>query len=131
MSMIATNQTEKKIHLKFLLSQLWYGKVNTVLEYLKTQVTAKNRDKLSELIGYLGKHQLEIINYDCRSRVGKTIGSGRVEKGVDLVVGRRQKHKAMSWRPCGSKALALLKLAELNGQWQQLWFSAPSCLINK
>lgn len=123
MSMIAINQTEKTIHLKFLHSQLWQGKVTTVIEYLKTQVTARNRDKLSELIGYLVKHSSEIINYDCRSKASKTIGSGRMEKGVDLVVGRRQKHKAMSWRPTGSKALALLKVAELNGQWQQLWFS--------
>ncbi|MBD2306750.1 hypothetical protein H6G17_14685 [Chroococcidiopsis sp. FACHB-1243] len=28
----------------------------------------------------------------------------------------------MSWRPLGSKALCLLKVVELNGQWQQLWF---------
>jgi len=41
MSMIAINQADKKIHLKFLLSQLWHGKVTTVLEYLKTQVTAR------------------------------------------------------------------------------------------
>ena len=52
----------------------------------------------SELISYLEKHQAEIINYNRRSRAGKTIGSGQMEKGVDLAVGRRQKHKAMSWR---------------------------------
>ena len=112
MSTIAINQAEKKAYLKFLLSQLWHGKVTTVLKYLKTQVTARNPDKLSELTGYLKKHSSKIINYDCRSKAGKTIGSGRMEKGVDLAVGRRQKHKAMSWRPSGSKALALLKVAE-------------------
>ena len=26
----------------------------------------------------------------------------------------------------GSRALSLLKVAELNGQWQQLWFPAPA-----
>jgi hypothetical protein len=45
-------------------------------------------------------------------------------KGVDLTVGSRQKHRGMSWSPKGSKALCLLKVAELNGQWQQLWFPA-------
>jgi hypothetical protein len=30
------------------------------------------------------KHQAEIINYKRRSQAGKTIGSGRVEKGVHL-----------------------------------------------
>ncbi|MDV2997212.1 MAG: hypothetical protein N4J56_006917 [Chroococcidiopsis sp. SAG 2025] len=79
---------------------------------------------IPELIGYLEKHQLEIINYECRRRAGKTIGSGRMEKAVDLTVGQRQKNKGMSWRPNGSRALSLLKVAELNGQWQQLWFPA-------
>lgn len=73
------------------------------------------------MIGYLQKHQSEIINYEKRAAVGKTIGSGRVEKGVDLVVGHRQKKKGMSWRPTGSLALAILKVVELNGQWQQIW----------
>lgn len=70
--------------------------------------------------GYLSKHQSEIINYNRRSRAGKTIGSGQVKKGVDLTVGSRQKNRGMSWSPKGSKALCLLKVAELNGQWQQL-----------
>jgi len=69
-------------------------------------VRVRNPEKWSELIGYLEKHQSEIINYNRRRLVGKTIGSGRMEK-VDLTVGRRQKKKAMSWRPKGSKALSL------------------------
>lgn len=73
------------------------------------------------MIGYLEKHQAEIINYNRRRRVGKTIDSGRMEKGVDLTVGRRQKKKGMSWRPQGSRSLSLLKE---NRQWQQLWFPA-------
>lgn len=55
----------------------------------------RNPEKWSELIGYLEKHQSEIINYNRRRLVGKTIGSGRMEKGVDLTVGRRQKKKAL------------------------------------
>ncbi|MDZ4879010.1 MAG: hypothetical protein CLLPBCKN_008448 [Chroococcidiopsis cubana SAG 39.79] len=126
MSMIATNKLEKTKHLKFLFSQLWHGSTAIALEYLKHQVQARNLDKWQELIGYLEKHQPEIINYKRRSSAGKTIGSGRVEKGVDLTVGQRQKNKGMSWRPLGSRALSLLKVAELNGQWQQLWFPAQA-----
>jgi len=126
MSMIAINKIEKSKHLKFLLSQLWQGNPTIALEYLSNHVVGKNQDKWQELIGYLEKHQPEIINYNRRSRAGKTIGSGQVEKGVDLTVGSRQKHRGMSWRPKGSKALCLLKVAELNGKWQQLWFPAQS-----
>jgi hypothetical protein len=124
LSMIAFNKAERSMYLKFLLSQLWQGKTTVVLEYLKHQVVPRNQDKLQELIGYLERHQSEIIDYNRRSRAGKTIGSGRMEKGVDLVVGHRQKNKGMSWRPQGSKALSLLRIAELNGQWSQLWFPA-------
>ncbi len=57
-----------------------------------------------------------------RRQAGKTIGSGRMEKGVDLVISNRQKHKGMSWRALGSRALAILKVVECNGQWRQIWF---------
>lgn len=122
MSMIAANKLEKAQHLKFLFSQLWQGNTASVLEYLKHQVQARNLDKWQELIRYLEKHQPEIINYKRRSQAGKTIGSGRIEKGVDLTVGQRQKNKGMSWSRLGSRALSLLRVVELNGQWQQLWF---------
>ena len=76
---------------------------------------------LAELVGYLHKHTDEIIDYGRRQSIGKSIGSGRMEKAVDQVIGSRQKKKGMSWSKAGSQALALLKIAELNGQWQQLW----------
>jgi len=89
------------VYLQLTLSELFYYSTdfsNTLLEYLREYVVAKNQDKWQELVGYLEKHQPEIINYNRRIRAGKTIGSGRVEKGVDLTVGSRQKHKGMSWR---------------------------------
>ena len=127
MSMIAPNKIEKAKHLKFLFSQFWHGNTVAALEYLKYQVAPRNQDKWQELIGYLEKHQHEIINYKRRSQAGKTIGSGRrVDKGVDLIVGSRQKNKGISWSRLGSRALSLLRVVELNGQWQQLWFPAQA-----
>ena len=126
MSMIARNKQEKSEHLKFLFYHLWRGETQGVIEYLQQNVQAKNPDKLKELLGYIQKHQAEIINYERRQKVGKTIGSGRAEKGVDRVVGYRQKKKGMSWCTLGSHSLALLKVLELNGRWQQFWFpNAP------
>jgi hypothetical protein len=63
---------------------------------------------LPSRVTYLEKHQAEIIDYGRRQRAGKPIGSGRMEKGVDQVIGVRQKHKGMSWSPTGSKALGIL-----------------------
>lgn len=126
MSMIARNKVEKSMHLRELFRHLWHGRVQEALEYLHTQVQPRNGEKLAELVGYLEKHRTDIIDYQRRKQVGKPIGSGRVEKGVDQVIGHRQKRKGTSWRPKGSKALAILKILELNGQWQQAWFSAQA-----
>ncbi len=75
MSMIAVNKSEKTVHLKFLIAQVWLGLVDNAIEYLRTQVTVRNQEKWSELIGYLEKHQSEIINYNCRRCAGKTMVS--------------------------------------------------------
>ncbi len=122
MSMIAQDKEDKAAHLKVLIPKLWLGQVDDAIAYLETQVTPRREDKWRELTRYLGKHKAEIVNYNRRSRAGKTIGTGRMERGVDLTIGRRQKKKGISWRPKGSRALALLKVVELNNQWNQLWF---------
>ncbi len=122
LSMITRNKAEKTEHSKFLFCNLWRGNTRDVLTYLKTQIKARNQKKLDELITYITKHQSEIINYELRRKTGKTIGSGRMEKGVDIVIGHRQKHKGMSWSSLGSKALAILKVTECNGKWRQTWF---------
>ncbi len=126
MSMIAQNKTDKATHATKILTLLWRGDTTAAITYLKTQIAVRNREKQQELLTYLTKHQAEIIDYERRQQAGKSIGSGRMEKAVDQVIGHRQKHKGMSWRPQGSRALALLKVLELNGGWQQFWFPSTA-----
>jgi len=102
MSMIAQSKPEKQAHLKVLLAQLWRGQTQAAIDYIRHQVVARNREKWQELLAYLDKHQHEIIHYERRQKAGKPIGSGRVEKAVDQVIGHRQKHKGTS---CCSKYL--------------------------
>lgn len=54
------------------------------------------------------------IDYERRQTAGKTIGSGRMEKAVDQVIGYRQKDRGMSWTQAGTRALALLQVDALN-----------------
>ncbi len=122
MSMVARTKQEKAVHIAHLLAHLWHGRTDATLAYLQTAVCPKNTKQLEALVTYLEKHQAEIIDYGRRQRAGKPIGSGRMEKGVDQVIGARQKHKGRSWSPTGSKALGILKVVELNQQWEQLWF---------
>ena len=122
LSMISRNKLEKKEHSKNLLLYLWRGENAQAMNYLLSKIQTRNQQKLDELKTYLRKHESEIIDYERRQKVGKSIGSGRMEKAVDIVIGHRQKRKGMSWTSLGSKALAILKVVELNGEWQQFWF---------
>jgi hypothetical protein len=121
MSMISRNRDEKSAHMEFLIHHLWRGNTAEALNYMKSEIIPKNKKRLADLITYIEKHRHEIINYELRRSVGKTIGSGRVEKACDQVVGFRQKKKGMSWGKVGSRALATLKIAEMNGQWDDFW----------
>jgi hypothetical protein len=122
MSSAARNKAEKEAHVGQLLQSLWRGRTKDALAYLHTSVETRSEKWLAALCTYLEKHESEIIDYERRQKAGKSIGSGRMEKGVDQVIGARQKSKGMSWSPAGSKALGILKVIELNGQWNQLWF---------
>jgi hypothetical protein len=110
MSMIAPNKELKLTYIRDIKAFLWKGETQNALKYLNDISKIKNKEALDELIGYFGKHKVEIINYDKRQNAGKIIGSGRVEKANDLIVAKRQKKKGMAWSKIGSKALAIVKV---------------------
>lgn len=113
LSMIAWGKKDKDGILKIIMPLLWRGETEKCLEHLAT-LKPRNQDKFDELIEYLTKHKKEIINYHKRKACGKTIGSGRAEKGVDLIVAQRQKNKPIAWSVEGSHALSVLKADDLN-----------------
>ncbi len=124
LSMVAHSKTEREQMEGRVLSFLWHGRLPEALLYLR-DVSARREEALRELVTYLEKHASEIIDYERRAKeAGKVIGSGRMEKAVDQAVGIRQKKKGMSWSERGSHALALLKVVELNGEWDELWAAA-------
>jgi hypothetical protein len=101
LSMISRNKREKQEHCQNLLLYLWRGEKTQAMNYLSSQIKTRNQQKLDELKTYLNKHQSEIIDYERRQKAGKSIGSGRVEKAVDLVIGHRQKRKGMRPKQSG------------------------------
>lgn len=124
LSMVAHDKTEREKIEERVLSSLWGGRVWEAISYLRG-VKARREEALASLVLYLENHASEIIDYERRAKAGKVIGSGRMEKAVDVAVGIRQKKKGMSWSESGSRALSLLKVVELNGEWEQLWEAAP------
>ena len=115
LSMAAHSMKEREEWQQQTLGFLWRGKVEAATAFL-SGLSARSPKALAELLGYLDKHACEIIDYERRQRAGKPLGSGRMEKCVDQVVGHRQKGKGMSWSKVGSRALALLRVAELNAR---------------
>jgi hypothetical protein len=113
LSMAAHSMKEREEWEQNVLTLLWHGHVDKAKELL-VAIKPRNQKALQDLIGYLDKHAEEIIDYERRQKAGKVIGSGRMEKGVDQAVGDRQKGKGMSWTLQGSRALALLKVHQLN-----------------
>jgi hypothetical protein len=123
LSMVAYSSKQREQIQKRVLSLLWRGNVGQALSFLGG-VEARRQKALEELVGYLQKHASEIIDYERRAKAGKAIGSGRMEKALDRAVGARQKRKGISWSEGGSGALSLLKVVELNGEWDELWTEA-------
>ena len=113
MSMIARNKIQKENAAKEVVGLLWEGLTDDAILYLQ-KMEVKNQIKQTELIEYLQKHKVEIINYKKRKEAHKTIGSGRAEKGVDMVVAHRQKNKPIAWSENGSYALSTLRAEFLN-----------------
>ena len=114
LSMISVNKAQKELDIQQINALLWEGKVAQAKSYIEKMSKVKNQNKRQEIITYLDKHKKEIIDYKKRKEIGKSIGSGRVEKANDLVVAHRQKKKGMSWSKKGSRALAILKVQQLN-----------------
>ncbi len=113
LSMAAHSKTERQEWEQHVLRLLWRGQAQEAILYLSGLRVRQEKGR-ADLIGYLEKHAEEIIDYERRRAAGKPIGSGRMEQSVNQVVGKRQKGKGMSWTKAGSRALALLRVAELN-----------------
>jgi hypothetical protein len=126
LSMVAHSKEERERMEGRVLALLWRGEVGETLSFLGGIEAPRKEEALSKLIKYLENHATEIIDYERRAKAGKWIGSGRMEKAVDQAVGMRQKKKGMSWSESGSRALALLKVVELNNEWERLWESTPA-----
>jgi hypothetical protein len=115
LSMAAHSMAEREEWEEKILGFLWSGEVGKAIAFLSS-VRARREKVKTDLLGYLAKHESEIIDYGRRQKAGKPIGSGRMEKAVDQVIGLRQKNRGMSWTKEGSRALALLTVAKLNAR---------------
>jgi hypothetical protein len=80
------------------------------------------REELSGLLGYIRNNREAIPCYLKLKEEGYPVGSGAVEKQVDLVINRRMKGKrGMRWTRDGADGIAALRALRLNQEWQHYW----------
>jgi hypothetical protein len=76
----------------------------------------KQEDK-RKLLKYIVNNLEQIDNH-----LGSNIhGSGMIEKGVDLMISRRLKMRAMGWTKDGSNVMLKFKVLQYNNHWDDYW----------
>ena len=119
--------------------ELWNGKAAAVLEAIReiSKQLGTPNPKLSEAakafdprwivfrnVGYFKTNQAR-MNYPLYRQQNLPLGSGVVESSCKHVVGKRLKQSGMVWSRVGSSATLSLRIAWLNGRWEQLWLQKP------
>jgi len=96
------------------------GDVPGALAVLAELAQAIAEPAVEEFAAFLGEHAPCIPDYAARRAAGQPIGSGGVEKGVDVAVNRRFKgRRGMKWGRARAETVLALRVAELNGEWDQ------------
>lgn len=104
-----------------LEERLEVGDVAGALEVLEEVASIAPHAALAEFAGYLTTLAPCIPNYAARRAAGARIGSGGIEKDVDVVVNRRLKGKrGMRWWRERIERMVALRVALLNDAWDHL-----------
>ena len=111
-----------------LMSLLWRGKREEHRRLLKLkQLVDGPSEKLEELLNYLEENRDGIYgSRSLRDRIGArqvlVVGSGGVEKNIDLILCRRFKGRGMSWSRAGAQNLLKLRLLRYDRKdWKAYW----------
>lgn len=112
---------ERKERYKKVIEPLWLGKVDEALAELEA-LRSKEWDEpvvaLEEAIGYLQGQRDWLGNYQAWQEEGYPIGSGLVERAVELVINRRFKRRGMRWCRANADAVVALRVRTINTEWE-------------
>jgi hypothetical protein len=106
---------------------LWHGRVDEALGSLRglrppseTEPGQEPREPiraLEEAIGYLESQRPWLGDYQALRDQGYPVGSGMVEREVELVINRRMKRQGMRWKRENAGAVAALRTSTINADW--------------
>jgi hypothetical protein len=101
-------------------AHLWQGRVDealAALTALRPAAAAEPVRALEEALTYLAGQRAWLGDYQAWQEAGYPVGSGMVEREVDLVINRRMKRQGMRWRRANADAVVALRVRTLNDDW--------------
>ena len=105
-----------------LIDTLIRGRTAPALIQIYSLYERYSTDKLSELLTYLVNNTEWICDYDRLRSEGYPVGSGSVEKAVDIVINRRVRcRRGMRWWRDNADSVVALRTLMLNDDWDILW----------
>jgi len=103
-----------------LLSEGFDGIERLVTQTRQRVRSAKKRQSLDDLLGYLSNHTGH-LHYSDRLAQGRSIGSGQVEGACKNLIGRRLKQTGARWRIQRVNRMAGLCSVMYSNQWNAYW----------
>ena len=105
-----------------LMELLVRGRTEETLRQLVKLSHRYPTDSLRELMTYVSNNADWIGDYDRLRSEGYPVGSGAVEKAVDIVINRRLKgRRGMSWKRVCADQVVALRVLTLNNDWDSMW----------
>lgn len=110
---------------RLLIRRLYEGKGATLVGLLerKTDGLTEEREEVDKLLGYLKHNQEGFYGSNAlKGEIKNKVGSGAIEKNIELVVGRRFKKWGMTWSKPGAHYLLKLRLLKYDPEaWDEFW----------
>ena len=114
-------QKERQEVYQKVTEPLWRGKVDEALEHLvglRSQEGEELVTALEKAIRYVQGQRDWIGDYQEWQDEGYPIGSGLVERAVELVINRRLKRQGMRWCRVNADAVIVLRVRVINDEWE-------------
>ncbi|MGB8658242.1 MAG: hypothetical protein WCE90_10735 [Candidatus Zixiibacteriota bacterium] len=108
-----------------MIRRLYEGRGATLVKLLESKINSltEEREEIDKLLGYL-RHNEEGFygNQGLKGEMADKVGSGAIEKNIELVVGRRFKKWGMIWSNPGAHYLLKLRLLKYDlNAWDEFW----------
>ena len=115
-------KAERRAAYEVILGGLWEGKVEQALaglRGLRGGEGEEGRQALEDAIEYVEGQREWLGNYGEWEAMGYAVGSGAVERAVEVVLNKRMKKQGMRWKRANADAVVALRVEVLNQAWEQ------------